>query len=178
MLQEHGGVGSDGFGSSSHRISALWNFLCFWSTFARKWMMKILLLIAHRSIAPFAPMFGVCFFTCFDFFTFWLAVAEVFSLKRVSKADTFFQSSADSSVERLAKFFEVSSGRLPGAATPPSPPGRKAMQRHQWWNPRGLDSDHESYSSYSVAKFFAGLLSCHQISMLKFFCAGVSYLSF
>ena len=71
--------------------------------------MKILLLIAHRSIAPFAPMFGVCFFTCFDFFTFWLAVAEVFSLKRVSKADTFFQSSADSSVERLAKFFEVSS---------------------------------------------------------------------
>lgn len=39
-----------------------------------------------------------------------LAVSEVFSLKRVSKTDTFFQSSADSSVERLAKFFGVSSG--------------------------------------------------------------------
>ena len=55
-------------------------------------------------------IFGVWFFTCFEIFKFWLAVAEVFSLKRVSKADTFFQSSADSSVERLAKFFEVSSG--------------------------------------------------------------------
>ena len=38
MLQEHGGMGSDGFGSSSYRISALWNFLCFWSAFARKWI--------------------------------------------------------------------------------------------------------------------------------------------
>jgi len=32
----------------------------------------------------------------------------VFSLKRVSKSDTFFQSSADSSLERLANFFGVS----------------------------------------------------------------------
>lgn len=45
-----------------------------------------------------------------SFFEFWLAAAEVFSLKRVSKTDTFFQSSADSSVERLADFFGVSSG--------------------------------------------------------------------
>ena len=34
--------------------------------------------------------------------------AQVFSLKHVAKANTFFQSSADASVERLATFFEVS----------------------------------------------------------------------
>lgn len=36
----------------------------------------------------------------------------MFSLKRVSKSDTFFQSSADSSLERLANFFGVSLGGL------------------------------------------------------------------